>query len=107
MFESLQTMPADAILGLIAEYRNDPRPNKIDLGVGVYRNAVGETPVLATIKKAEQRLLRTQTSKTYIGTAGDAAFNTAVQAMTFAGAVPDDLRRPRAVFRRSNDVFPG
>jgi len=90
LFESLQTMPADAILGLIAEYRNDPRPNKIDLGVGVYRNAVGETPVLATIKKAEQRLLRTQTSKTYIGTAGDAAFNTAVQAMTFAGAVPDD-----------------
>ena len=90
MFESLQTMPADAILGLLTEHRNDPRPEKIDLGVGVYRNAVGETPVLATIKKAEQRLLRTQTSKTYIGTAGDAAFNTAVQAMTFAGAVPDD-----------------
>jgi len=83
-------MPADAILGLLTEHRNDPRPEKIDLGVGVYRNAVGETPVLATIKKAEQRLLRTQTSKTYIGTAGDAAFNTAVQAMTFAGAVPDD-----------------
>jgi len=90
LFESLQTMPADAILGLLTEHRNDPRPEKIDLGVGVYRNAVGETPVLATIKKAEQRLLRTQTSKTYIGTAGDAAFNTAVQAMTFAGAVPDD-----------------
>jgi len=90
LFESLQTMPADAILGLLIEHRNDPRPNKIDLGVGVYRNAVGETPVLATIKKAEQRLLRTQTSKAYIGTAGDAAFNTAVQAMTFAGAVPDD-----------------
>jgi len=90
LFESLQTMPADAILGLLTEHRNDPRPNKIDLGVGVYRNAVGETPVLATIKKAEQQLLRTQTSKAYIGTAGDAAFNTAMQAMTFAGAVPDD-----------------
>jgi aspartate aminotransferase len=83
-------MPADAILGLLTEHRNDPRPEKIDLGVGVYRNAVGKTPVLATIKKAEQRLLRTQTSKAYIGTAGDAAFNTAMQAMTFAGAVPDD-----------------
>jgi aspartate aminotransferase len=90
LFESLQTMPADAILGLLTEHRNDPRPEKIDLGVGVYRNAAGETPVLATIKKAEQRLLRTQTSKAYIGTAGDADFNTAVQAMTFAGAVPDD-----------------
>ena len=90
MFESLQAMPADAILGLIAEHRDDPRPNKIDLGVGVYRNAAGETPVLNTVKKAEHRLVGTQTSKAYIGTAGDATFNAAMQAMTFADAVPDD-----------------
>ena len=90
MFESLQTMPADAILGLITEHRDDPRPNKIDLGVGVYRNAAGETPVLNTVKKAEHRLVGTQTSKAYIGTAGDATFNAAMQAMTFADAVPDD-----------------
>jgi len=83
-------MPADAILGLIAEHRDDPRPNKIDLGVGVYRNAAGQTPVLDTVKKAEHRLVGTQTSKAYIGTAGDASFNKAMQAMTFADSVPDD-----------------
>ena len=83
-------MPADAILGLIAEYRDDPRPNKIDLGVGVYRNAAGETPVLATVKKAEQRLLQTQTTKSYIGTAGDATFNAAMQAMIFGDSAADD-----------------
>ena len=90
MFESLQAMPADAILGLIAEHRDDPRPNKIDLGVGVYRNAAGETPVLASVKKAEQRILETQLSKAYLGTAGSPEFNSAMQEMAFAGAVPDD-----------------
>ncbi len=90
MFETLQTMPADAILGLIAEHRNDPRPEKIDLGVGVYRNAAGETPILDTVKKAERRLLDTQTTKSYIGTAGEPTFNAAMQAMTFAGVVADD-----------------
>ena len=90
MFETLQAMPADAILGLIAEHRDDPRPNKIDLGVGVYRNATGETPVLDAVKKAERHLLETQTSKSYLGTAGDASFNAAMQAMTFAGVVPDE-----------------
>ena len=70
MFETLQPMPADAILGLIAEHRDDPRPEKIDLGVGVYRTAAGETPVLDTVKKAERLLLESQTTKTYIGTAG-------------------------------------
>jgi aspartate/tyrosine/aromatic aminotransferase len=83
-------MPADAILGLIVEHRNDPRPEKIDLGVGVYRNADGETPVLSTVKTAEKQLLETQTSKAYIGTAGDPVFNASMQALTFAGAVPDD-----------------
>lgn len=90
MFETLQTMPADAILGLIAEYRNDPRPEKIDLGVGVYRNAAGETPILNTVKKAERHLVETQTTKSYISTAGEPTFNAAMQAMTFAGAVTDD-----------------
>jgi len=90
LFELLQPMPADAILGLIVEHRNDPRAEKIDLGVGVYRNAEGQTPVLDTVKAAEKRLLETQSSKTYIGTAGDPLFNASMQALTFAGAVPDD-----------------
>jgi aspartate/tyrosine/aromatic aminotransferase len=84
VFEKLQALPADAILGLIAEYKKDPRDNKIDLGVGVYRTAAGETPVLGSVKKAEQRLVDTQTSKAYIGTAGDPTFNSAMQALTFA-----------------------
>lgn len=87
MFESLQTMPADAILGLIAEHRDDPRPEKIDLGVGVYRNAAGETPVLTSVKKAERQLVETQASKAYIGTAGAPSFNAAMQQLTFADSV--------------------
>ena len=90
MFESLKQVPPDAILGLIAEHANDPREQKIDLGVGVYRNAAGETPVLDVIKAAEQRLIDTQDSKAYIGSAGDPAFNTRMQELTFAGAVSDD-----------------
>ena len=90
MFESLQQVPADAILGLIAEHRDDPRANKIDLGVGVYRNTEGLTPVLDVVKAAEQRLVDTQTSKAYIGTAGDPEFCAAMQALTFADGAPTD-----------------
>ncbi len=86
MFEELQPAKADAILGLIAEYRDDPRPEKIDLGVGVYRNAAGVTPVLDVVKTAERQLLETQESKAYIGTAGAPSFNTAMQALTFGSS---------------------
>ncbi len=90
MFESLQPAPADAILGLIAEHKNDPRGQKIDLGVGVYRNAEGQTPVLKVVKHAEQILLEQQDSKAYIGTAGAADFNSAMQALIFGAAAPQD-----------------
>lgn len=90
MFETLDLAPADAILGLITEHKNDPRPQKVDLGVGVFRTAEGETPVLDVVKIAEQRLVDTQDSKAYIGTAGDPLFNTAMQELTFADAVDTD-----------------
>ena len=90
MFESMQAAPADAILGLITEHKNDPRPEKVDLGVGVFRTAEGETPVLEVVKKAEQRLVDTQESKAYIGTAGDPNFIAAMQALTFADSVDAD-----------------
>ena len=90
MFETLDPAPADAILGLITEHANDPRPQKVDLGVGVFRTAEGETPVLDVVKIAEQRLVDTQSSKAYIGTAGDPSFNAAMQALTFADAADDD-----------------
>ena len=90
MFETLQAAPADAILGLITEHKNDPRPEKIDLGVGVFRTAEGETPVLDVVKQAEQRIVDTQQSKAYIGTAGDPQFNAAMQELTFGdSAAPD------------------
>lgn len=89
MFESMQALPADAILGLIAEYNNDSRAEKIDLGVGVYRTADGRTPVLDVVKTAEQRLVDTQDSKAYLGTAGLQSFNAAMQALTFAGTADD------------------
>ena len=90
MFESLDAAPGDAILGLIAEHKNDPRPSKVDLGVGVFRTAEGETPVLEVVKKAEQMLVDTQRSKAYIGTAGDPLFNQAMQALTFADAADEE-----------------
>lgn len=83
MFETLQAAPADAILGLITEHNNDPRPDKVDLGVGVFRTAEGETPVLDVVKLAEQRIIDTQMSKAYIGSAGDPEFNAAMQKLTF------------------------
>ncbi len=90
MFEFLQAAPADAILGLITEHKNDPRPEKIDLGVGVFRTAEGETPVLDVVKLAEQRLVDTQESKAYIGTAGDPNFNAAMQDLIFSDSVDPD-----------------
>lgn len=90
MFETLQPKPADAILGLIAEFREDPRPEKIDLGVGVYRTAAGETPVLDVVKRAEHRLVGTQSTKAYIGTIGAPDFNAAMQALAFGDDAPAD-----------------
>ena len=87
MFESFEPRPADAILGLIAEYDNDPRPEKIDLGVGVYRAADGETPVLDVVKQAEQTIVDTQTTKAYLGTAGEPSFNAALRSLIFSDSV--------------------
>ena len=82
MFDTLERKPPDAILKLIAEYGNDPRDNKVDLGVGVYRDAAGDTPVFRAVKKAEQRLVDTQASKSYLGSRGAADFCDAIQALS-------------------------
>lgn len=75
MFESLTAPAGDPILSLIAEYKNDPRANKIDLGIGVYRDEKGETPVMRAVRAAEQQLLGSETTKSYQGLVGDEAFN--------------------------------
>lgn len=81
MFETLERKPPDAILKLIAEFEKDPRDRKVDLGVGVYRDAAGNTPVFRAVKAAEKRLLETQTSKSYLGIRGAADFCEAMQAL--------------------------
>lgn len=83
MFENLKPLPADAILKLIAEYKNDPRKQKIDLGVGVFRDEHGNTPILASVKKAEQLIVEEQDSKSYLGSGGDPVCNAALQSLTF------------------------
>ncbi len=88
MFESLKPQPADKILQLIQLFKDDPRGDKIDLGVGVYKDATGLTPVMRAIKAAEHRLWEEQTSKTYVGLAGDPAFSDAMIAMILADSVP-------------------
>lgn len=90
MLESLQDQPADKILALIAAFRDDPRHDKIDLGVGVYKDPTGLTPVMAAVKQAERRIWDTQTTKTYTGLAGDPAFADALGALVLGDAVPGD-----------------
>lgn len=75
MFAHLQRLPSDPILGLLAKYRTDTNPYKIDLGVGVYKNEAGETTVLNCVKKAEKHRNETETSKVYIGPTGSPLFN--------------------------------
>ena len=74
MLENLAAQPADALLALIKLHNADPRADKIDLGVGVYRTSEGDTPVFKAIKAAEAKLLADQDSKAYLGPEGDMGF---------------------------------
>ena len=79
MFETLTMAPADPIIGLTEAFKNDPNPNKINLGVGVYKDGDGNTPIFASVKTAEERLLTHEDTKNYLGIEGDEAYNKAVQ----------------------------
>ena len=70
----LPPVESDSLLQLIALAEADPRSDKIDVGVGVFRDGAGRTPILQVIKQAERRLLETQTSKSYLGSGGDKRF---------------------------------
>lgn len=83
MFQSIQPLPPDPILGLSAAYRADTNPKKVDLGVGVYKDAAGNTPVMRSVKAAEEYLLKNQASKAYVGPTGFADYNAAVAKMLF------------------------
>jgi len=88
MFETLKQQPADKILALVQMYCEDPRDPKVDLGVGVYKDATGLTPVMRAVKTAEHRLWETQDSKVYTGLAGDPAFGDAMVDLVLGDAVP-------------------
>ena len=88
MLDRLSPQAPDALLALIRLYGADPRADKIDLGVGVYRTEEGDTPVFAAIKAAEQRLVDTQTSKSYLGPEGDMGFTAALMPYIFGAADP-------------------
>ena len=79
MFENLELLQTDPILGLMAEFRRDPSKTKIDLGVGVYRNETGDTPIMSSVHEAEQLKIDTEKTKTYIGPAGSEDFNRLTQ----------------------------
>lgn len=83
MFEKVPAAPADPILGLTEEFKNDPRDNKINLGVGIYKNEESQTPVLATVKKAEAMLLESEKTKSYLTIEGTVEYGLAVQKLLF------------------------
>lgn len=87
MFETLSKAPGDKILALMGEYAADPRPTKIDLGVGVYKDEQGTTPIMSSVKKAEQKILSAGKTKTYLGIAGNKGYGAAVLDLALADSV--------------------
>lgn len=83
MFETIQAAPPDSILGLTDAFKKDPNPQKVNLGVGVYKDESGRTPILPSVKQAEAYLLENEASKTYLPINGIPEFITATQAMLF------------------------
>ena len=90
MLERFQPVPPDPILGLGLLYAADPRDDKIDLGVGVFKDAAGNTPIMTAVRKAEVVLHDQQTTKAYKGLAGDEAFRDEMRQLVLGDAVPTD-----------------
>ncbi len=83
MWKSIQPAPPDSILGLTEEFKKDQNPQKVNLGVGVYKDEGGNTPVLRCVKAAEKVLYETQATKSYLPISGDPAYSAAVQRLIF------------------------
>lgn len=104
MFEQVTAAPADPILGLTDEFRNDARSHKINLGVGIYKNDAGDTPILSCVKKAEQILLDTEKTKNYLSIEGNAEYGQLVQHLLF-GADHEIVTSKRACSRHKLQVY--
>ncbi len=81
MFSNLPEPTLDPILSLSVAYREDPRPEKVDLGIGVYKNSAGETPIMQAVALAQNKVVETQKTKSYVGLAGCEEFNQAMKAL--------------------------
>lgn len=90
-FGGLAPQAPDALLSLIGAYRRDPRADKIDLGVGVFRDDLGATPVMRAVKAAEQVLVNTQPSKSYLGPEGDIGYLDLLKPIIFGGRVDHEV----------------
>lgn len=88
MLSNLKQQPQDKIMALMTEFRNETRPEKVDLGVGIYKNAKGETPVMRAVKKAEKMLWEAETTKKYTGLVGETDFHDAMIGLVLGDTVP-------------------
>jgi aspartate aminotransferase len=95
LFQKLEPLILDSILGLMAKYRADPFKEKVDLGVGVYRDLSGNTPILDCVRKAEKEILASQTTKSYVSAAGREEFNSAAEELVLGSS--HATRRDRRV----------
>ena len=91
MLEALNPQPQDKILQLIAMFREDKRDGKIDLGVGVYKDATGLTPVMRAVKAAEKKIWEAETTKTYTALAGEPGYNAALSTLILGEGYADRL----------------
>ena len=92
MFEDLQTLPPDPILGLSQTFYEDQNPDKINLSIGVYQDTHGNTPIYRAVKKAEQALLQAQVSKVYVPQAGDPLFNEKISRLLLGDGLVNQLQ---------------
>ena len=91
MLEQLQQQPPDKILALMQTFKEDPRANKLDLGIGVYKNENGQTPIINAVKKAEKILWEQETTKSYTKLTGDSDFQTVMKELIFSDCVSEDI----------------
>ena len=91
MLEQLQQQPPDKILDLMQTFKEDPRANKLDLGIGVYKNENGQTPIINAVKKAEKILWEQETTKSYTKLTGDSDFQTVMKELIFSDCVSEDI----------------
>jgi aspartate/tyrosine/aromatic aminotransferase len=92
LFDRLKPQAPDALLALIGMFKGDPREDKIDVGVGVYRDAAGNTPILRSVKAAENILVQSQQTKSYLGSEGDAVFVRLIREVLFGEELAADER---------------